>query len=126
MRKKQNYQRTEYAENGELICFGLSEHQLTENIPKLSEKAKKDMEKLSSYLNSDTVKPPRPAYKSDQGSVKETFRMQIRFCLGSLLLREMPFQSFVTRSVLFYFIGTYFVLKGLGTTILQTRPGFYY
>ena len=46
MRKKINYQKTDYAQNGELLCFGLSEHTLTENMPRLSEKAKKDVDVL--------------------------------------------------------------------------------
>jgi hypothetical protein len=41
MRKKLNYQMTDYVLNNELICFGLSEHQIEEEMPKYSEKAAK-------------------------------------------------------------------------------------
>ena len=46
MRKKQNIQKTEYSQNGEKMCFGLSEHSLSEHLPKLSEKASKDLNLL--------------------------------------------------------------------------------
>ena len=46
-RKKINYQRPEYVENGELICFGLSEHIVEEILPRWSEKATKDLKLVS-------------------------------------------------------------------------------
>ena len=33
MRRKLNPQKPEYVQNNELICFGVSEHTLEENIP---------------------------------------------------------------------------------------------
>jgi hypothetical protein len=50
MRKKLNYQMTDYVLNNELICFGLSEHQIKEEMPKYSEKAAKHIS-LVSILN---------------------------------------------------------------------------
>ena len=67
MRKKQNYQRTDYAQNGELLCFGLSEHSLTEHLPRLSEKAKKDLDLIQSWRkNSNDEALARPAFRSDK------------------------------------------------------------
>ena len=42
-----NPQRSTYVQNNELICFGISEHVLEENIPQWSEKAKHDLEIVS-------------------------------------------------------------------------------
>lgn len=98
MRKKQNYQKTDYAQNGELMCFGLSEHSLTEHLPKLSEKARKDLELLKTWFNKkDETLLTRPAYKSDFNQNKDLWRAQFRFTLGLLVLREMPVKSFVSR-----------------------------
>ena len=98
MRKKQNYQKTEYAQNGELMCFGLSEHSLTENLPKLSEKAKKDFDLLKSWFDKkDEDLFSRPSYKSDYSTSKDLWRSQFRFTLGLLVLRELPVKSFVSR-----------------------------
>ena len=99
MRKKQNYQKTDYAQNGELMCFGLSEHSLTENLPKWSERAKKDFRILRSFYNTkdEDVMMARPSYKSDWSQSNDLWRAQFRFTLGLLVLRELPVKSFVSR-----------------------------
>jgi hypothetical protein len=97
MRKKQNYQKTNYSQNGELMCFGLSEHQLTEHLPRLSEKAKKDLELLNSWLNKNDNIVPRPAYKSDFNATTDLARTQLRVLLGLLFIRELPIKSFSAR-----------------------------
>jgi len=43
MRKKINFQRTEYMKDGELVCFGISEHVLKEYFPTFSERARKEI-----------------------------------------------------------------------------------
>jgi hypothetical protein len=97
MRKKQNYQRTDYAQNGELMCFGLSEHSLTELVPTLSEKAKKDIDIVKAFLEKKDQLWTRPSYKSDWSLSKDHTRMAARLTLGLLFIRELPIKSFVTR-----------------------------
>lgn len=97
MRKKQNYQATDYAQNGELMCFGLSEHQLTEHLPTLSDKAKKDLELVKTWLADPDKLAARPAYKSDFNASIDLARTQLRVLLGLLLIREMPVKSFTAR-----------------------------
>lgn len=98
MRKKQNYQKTDYSQNGELVCFGLSEHSLTENLPKFSELAKKDLDMIKNwYNNSNDELFARPSYKSDFSMNRDIWRSQLRFTLGLLILRELPIKSYVSR-----------------------------
>lgn len=97
MRKKQNYQKTDYAQNGELMCFGLSEHSLTEYRPTLSEKARKDLELLASWIYKNDNLVVRPAYKSDFNANHDLARIQLRVLLGLLFIRELPIKSFSAR-----------------------------
>lgn len=126
MRKKQNYQRTDYSQNGELLCFGLSEHSLTEFLPRLSEKAKKDVELLHGWFaNRDNI-AVRPSYKSDFSTNTDLARTQLRVLLGLLLIRELPIKSFSTRCIIMYIYGTYFIGRGLARGLRSYRPGVYY
>ena len=50
-----NYQVTDYVENNELICFGLSAHEVKEWLPEWTPKAQKELDILSSWF-------PRKAY----------------------------------------------------------------
>ena len=43
MRRKINFQQPEYVQNNELINFGLSSHEVTENRPEWTPKAEKDL-----------------------------------------------------------------------------------
>jgi hypothetical protein len=43
MRKKVNSQVEEYVEDQKLKTFGISAHSITENFPKMSKKAQRDM-----------------------------------------------------------------------------------
>jgi hypothetical protein len=62
-----NYQVPGYVENNELICFGLSEHNVTEWIPKWTPKAQKDINILKSWFKRGEVEEAfiRPCTKSD-------------------------------------------------------------
>lgn len=97
MRKKQNYQKTDYSQNGELMCFGLSEHQLTEHLPGFSDKAKKDLELLKSWYAKKDELFARPAYKSNFNMTNDLARAQLRVVLGLLFIRELPIKSFTAR-----------------------------
>jgi hypothetical protein len=126
MRKKQNYQRTDYAQNGELLCFGLSEHSLTEHLPKFSEKAKKDLELVQSWVKHNDNLLVRPAYKSDFNANHDLARIQMRVLLGALLIRELPVRSFTARCVIIYFYATYFIGRGLSKGLRHYKPSVHY
>lgn len=97
MRKKMNIQKTEYAQNGELLCFGLSEHSLTEHLPTFSEKAMRDIKLLEGWFSKNDNLACRPAYKSDFSQNTDLLRAQLRLGLGALLIRELPIRSFPAR-----------------------------
>jgi hypothetical protein len=126
MRKKQNYQKTDYSQNGELMCFGLSEHSLTEFLPRFSDKAKKDVELVKSWFGKKEKLLARPAFNSAWSTNKDLFRSQLRFSLGLLFIRELPIKSFVSRSVIVYFYCFYFLSRGLSKGSRSSKPGVYY
>lgn len=92
-----NIQRTDYAENGELLCFGLSEHSLSEHLPRWSEKAKEDLEHVKKWLDKSEEMMTRPAYKSSFSFNNDLWRAQLRLGLGALIIRELPIRSFASR-----------------------------
>lgn len=97
MRKKMNIQKTDYSQNAELMCFGLSEHSLTESVPRLSEKAERDLKLLKSWMHHNEDILCRPAHKSTNTFTWDTLRAQLRLGLGALLIRELPIKSFPVR-----------------------------
>mmetsp|Transcript_36064 Transcript_36064/g.26796 ORF Transcript_36064/g.26796 Transcript_36064/m.26796 type:complete len:89 (+) Transcript_36064:15-281(+) len=52
-RRKVNYQQPEYVENNELICFGLSSHEVEEAQNVYTTKAIHDLEVLRSWYRRD-------------------------------------------------------------------------
>lgn len=126
MRKKMNYQKTDYAQNGELLCFGLSEHSLTENMPRLSAIAQKDAELISGMFKDNEDILTRPAYKSNWNDGVDINRAKLRFLLGALVIRELPIRSFAARSVIVYFYFCYFLNRGLGRGITETKPAIHF
>ena len=46
MRRMTNFQASEYVENNDLVCFGLSEHTMEEWLPSWTDKAQKDLDIL--------------------------------------------------------------------------------
>lgn len=67
MRRKINFQKSEYVQDGEVVCFGVSEHIFEESKHKWSEKAKKDIAVLQSWFQADNFDEvaTRPVYRSD-------------------------------------------------------------
>ena len=124
MRKKINYQATEYSMNNELICFGLSEHVLEEEMPHLTEKAARDITVLRSWFKRDKPEDiiTRPAYRSDWNWTSYTSRAQLRVLLGLLVIRELPIKKFYIRCWLAYFYIIFFVIRGLGRGLKRSRP----
>ena len=75
MRRKLNYQTTEYIEDGEVVCFGLSEHVMEENLPSWTPKAEKDINVLATWSPLYSIKLlNRPVYKSDFNYTSYTSR----------------------------------------------------
>ena len=64
-----NYQKSEYVEKNDLVCFGVSEHETEEWLPTWSEKANHDIGVLKSWFDKDTLDMDslfkRPAGRSD-------------------------------------------------------------
>ena len=60
MRRKLNPQKPEYVQNNELVCFGVSEHTLEENIPQWNEKALTDFHIVSTSSVTATSFPLAP------------------------------------------------------------------
>ena len=62
-----NYQVTGYVENNDLVCFGLSSHDVEEWLPGWTPSATRDLEILKSWIYNRPIEEyfPRPAYKSD-------------------------------------------------------------
>lgn len=121
-----NYQKTEYAQNGEKLCFGLSEHSLTENLPQWSEKAQKDINLLKGWFQNNEDILSRPAYKSDFSMGTDLLRAQLRFGLGALLIRELPIKSFSVRCIIIYIYGCYFLGRGLSKGLRDAKPAVHY
>lgn len=129
MRKKINWQRTEYAENGELVCFGLSEHTMEEYFgAKWSDKAMKDISVLKSWMNPNEPNKHlvRPSYDSTFNPISYDNRSQLRMLLGMAVIRELPIKNFYARSILLYFYGSWFVLRCLGKGWRTSRPIVFY
>lgn len=125
MRKKMNYQKTDYAQNGELLCFGLSEHSLTEHLPKFSEKALKDIKVIKGRLSKEDLLP-RPAFNSAWSQNIDLWRAQLRLGLGALIIRELPIRSFVSRCVIMYAYVVYFLGRGLSKGLRDVKPSQHY
>ena len=124
MRRKLNFQSTEYSMNNELICFGLSEHIIEEEMPMLTEKAAKDITILRSWFKRDRPEDTitRPAYRSDWNWTSYTSRAQLRVLLGVLVIRELPVKNFYVRCWLTYIYIVFFVIRGLGRGLKRNRP----
>lgn len=62
-----NNQVTDYAENNELVCFGLSSHEIEEWTPTWTEHAKNDLDVLASWFDRSKAREiiVRPVEKSD-------------------------------------------------------------
>ena len=123
MRRKINYQSTEYIEDGEVVCFGLSEHILEENLPSWTPKAEKDLNIIATWAPLYQMKHlSRPAYQSDFNYTNYTTRAQFRVLLGYLFIRELPVKNFYVRCWVMYLYATYFLLRGNGRGLTTRRP----
>lgn len=129
MRKKMNFQRTEYMKDGELVCFGISEHVLREYFPTFSERAKKEIGLVRNmWLNMDPEKAlPRPSHNSTFNDAQFGIRNKIRFFLALAIARELPIKNFYARSFVLYFTLTWGVFSLFGKGEMHGNlPKYYY
>lgn len=118
-----NPQTPEYVANNELICFGMSQHDLEEVMPTFTPKALHDFAILRSWFPRRKMEEvTRPVYRSDFNFTNYTTRAQVRVVLGLLVIRELPVKNFYVRCWLAYFYIMYFVVRGLGRGLTFNRP----
>ena len=123
-----NYQVTDYVENNELICFGLSAHEVKEWIPEWTPKAQKELDILSSWFprkKADEI-ITRPAEKSDWNWTNYATRAQVRCLLGLAVIRELPIKNFYIRCWISYAYLAFFVSRGLGRGLRHQKPIVFY
>jgi hypothetical protein len=123
-----NYQVTDYVENNDLICFGLSSHEVEEWLPEWTPKAQRDLEILASWFPKDIANDliVRPVSKSDWNWTSYATRGQLRCMLGLAVIRELPIKNFYIRCWLSYAWLVFFVSKGLGRGLRYQRPIVFY
>ena len=119
-----NNQVTDYWQDKELVCFGISSHEIQEWTPGWTDKAKKDLDILQSWFprhKADSM-IVRPSERSDFNWTNYASRAQVRCLLGLMAIRELPIKSFYTRGILAYVWILYFVNRGLGRGLRYQRP----
>ena len=111
-----NYQVTDYVEKNDLVCFGISGHEVEEWLPEWTPKAKHDIAILASWFPKNKYDEfiVRPASKSDWNWTNYASRGQLRCLLALGVIRELPIKNFYVRSGLTYLWLIFFVSKGLG------------
>lgn len=119
-----NYQVTDYVENNDLVCFGISGHEVEEWLPEWTPKARHDMDILNSWFPRSKYNDiiVRPCEKSDWNWTNYATRAQLRCMLGLLVIRELPIKNFYARCWITYFYIYFFVSQGLGRGLRYTRP----
>ena len=119
-----NYQVTEYVQDNDLICFGLSSHEVEEWLPSWTPKAKRDLDILASWFPKSRFEDivVRPVGKSDWDWTEYQTRAGLRTMLGVLAIRELPIKNFYVRCFLTYLYAHFFILKGIGRGLTFQRP----
>lgn len=123
-RRMLNYQVTDYVQDNDLICFGLSSHEIEEWLPSWTPKAQKDIDILSSWFPKSKANDilVRPVNKSNHDYTAYTTRAQVRCTLALLAIRELPIKSFYTRGIIAYIYCMTFMAKGTGRGFQYQRP----
>ena len=114
--------------NGELICFGISEHILKEFYPKWSEKAAKELNQVHALFKGLTPDQlmPRPAYNSTFSETNHGLRDKARLFLAIALVRELPIKNFYARSFVVYFTFMWGIFSLFGRGNLNQKVKIYY
>lgn len=123
-RRMLNYQVTDYVQNNDLICFGLSSHDVEEWLPSWTPKAQKDIEILSSWFPRSRAEEMivRPAQRSDWNWTNYATRAQVRCVLGLAVIRELPIKNFYVRCWISYAYLLFFMSRGTGRGLRYERP----
>ncbi len=123
MRRKVNPQKAEYVQNNELICFGMSEHNLEEIMPTWTPQAERQFAILRSWFPRRKMEEvTRPVYRSDFNWTNYATRAQVRCFLGLAVIRELPIKNFYARCALAYTWCIYFIIRGVGRGLKYNRP----
>jgi hypothetical protein len=123
MRRKVNPQKAEYVQNNELICFGMSEHNLEELMPTWTPQAERQFAILRSWFPRRQMEEvTRPVYRSDFNWTNYATRAQVRCFLGLAVIRELPIKNFYARCALAYTWCIYFIIRGVGRGLKYNRP----
>uniref|UniRef100_A0A7S3CLD6 Uncharacterized protein n=1 Tax=Strombidium rassoulzadegani TaxID=1082188 RepID=A0A7S3CLD6_9SPIT len=119
-----NYQVTDYVENNDLVCFGLSSHDVEEWMPKYTKKAEHELNVLKSWIHGRDIEDlfVRPALKSDYNYNSYATRAQVRVALALAVIRELPVKNFYIRCWLVYGYYMFFVSNGLARGLKPARP----
>jgi len=119
-----NYQVTDYVEDNDLVCFGISSQEIEEWLPGWTPKAQADLAVLRSWFPKSKADDMyvRPSTRSDYNWTSYATRAQVRCLLGLLVIRELPIKSFYARCWLVYGWMVLFVSKGIGRGFRNQRP----
>lgn len=123
-----NFQVTDYVANNELICFGMSAHEITEWVPEWTPKAKKDLDILASWFPRSKIDEiiTRPSEKSDFNWTNYATKAQVRCLLGLAVIRELPIKNFYVRCWITWAYLVFFVSRGIGRGLRYQRPIVFY
>jgi len=128
-RRMVNYQVPEYVQDNDLVCFGLSSHDVEEWMPSWTPKAKADLDIVSTWYTKENAMKNllyRPSTKSDWNYSNYATRAQLRVALSLALIRELPIKSFYARSAIVYAYLLFFISRGTGRGFFFSRPIVFY
>jgi len=122
-----NYQVSEYVQNNDLVCFGISSHDVEEWLPTWTPKAQKDIDVLRSWMNVPMDKlVTRPSQRSDWNWTNCATKAQMRILLGLAVIRELPIKNFYTRCFITYWYLMFTINRGAGRGFVTIRPIYFH
>ena len=123
-----NCQIPDYVQDNDLVCFGLSSHEVEEWMPSWTPKAQKDIDILQSWFPKDRYDEMlvRPCTRSDWNPTSYSTRAQLRCGLAIAVIRELPIKSFYVRCGIVYGYMLFFLANGTGRGLRDERPITFY
>jgi hypothetical protein len=111
-----NYQVPDYVENNDLVCFGISSHEIEEWRPNWTPKARREIEIVASWFKREDFQDYyiRHACRSDWNYTNYATRAQVQNLLALLAIRELPIKNFYARCWVMYFYVEFFMNRGIG------------